>query len=99
MMINMTTNLQAALKRCPNQGDVLPVLGQAFHELGDFGQEPSMVFAGPDYPAREFDDDGRTVLIPCPFAFWLKRDDYPPDCDPAITEGGAVYTYMLPDDY
>jgi len=99
MMINMTTNLQAALKRCPNQGDVLPVLGQAFHELGDFGQEPSMVFAGPDYPAREFDDDGRTILIPCSFAFWLKRDDYPADCDPAVREGGAVYTYMLPEDY
>ena len=50
-------------------------------------------------PAREFDDEGRTVLMPFPFAFWLKRDDCPPDCDPAIREGGAVYTYMLPEDY
>lgn len=99
MLITMTTNLQAALRRCPNQGEVLPLLGEAFHALGDFGQEPSMVFAGPKYGQRALDDDGRSVLLPCPMAFYLKRDDFPPDCDPAIREGGAVYSYMLPEDY
>ncbi len=99
MLITMTTNLRATLMRLPNKRTVLPVLGQAFHELGDFGREPSMVFAGPDHDRRELDDDGRSVLLPSPVPFYLKRDDYPPDCDPAIAEGGSVYTYMLPEDY
>ncbi len=99
MLINMTRTLQSTLTRLPNPGDAVPAMSKAFHELGDFGAEPSMVFAGPKFRARRIVDEGRSVELPAPVAFWLKRDDYPPDCDPAIAEGGAVYTYMLPEDY
>src|SRR5207253_3103034 len=99
VLITMTRTLQSKSVELPDRDAVLPVLGQAFRELGDFGAEPSMVFAGPDYSRRELDDGGRSVKLPCPLAFFLKRDDFPPDCDPAIAEGGAVFTYMLPEDY
>jgi len=99
MLINMTRTLRSELLARDDRADVLPVLAQAFRELGGCGAEPSMVFAGPKYARRELDDDGRSVLLPCPLAFYLKRDDYPADCDPALPEGGAVFTYMLPQDY
>ena len=62
MLITMTRTMQSALVNLPDRARVLPLLGQAFHELGDFGAEPSMVFAGPDYTQRELDDDGRHNL-------------------------------------
>lgn len=60
--------------------------------------EPSMVFAGPEYNG-EIEDGGRSVKIKSPITFWLKRDDYPPDCDPALPNGGMVFTYLKPEDY
>jgi hypothetical protein len=89
-----TTQHRRAVAR-PAGGDA-PVRPRV-PRIGHFGQEPSMVFAGP-ITRREL----TTMAVPfscLAFAFWLKRDDYPADCDPAISEGGAVYTYMLPEDY
>ena len=102
MRITMTKTLQRSLSAVAcvaDQRAVTALLSLAFRELGPFGAEPSMLFAGPKYARIELDDGGRSVKLPSPFPFWLKRDDFPPDCDPAIPEGGAVYTYMLPEDY
>jgi hypothetical protein len=95
----MTRTLQAELCRLADPAPVVAVLSEAFRQIGGFEQEPSMVFAGPKYAERRLDDEGRSVLLPCPLAFYLKRDDYPPGCDPAMPDGGPVFTYMLPEDY
>jgi hypothetical protein len=67
-------------------------------ELLSAGKEPSMLIGKPEATEPSTEDQGRTVVISSEFKFYLKRDDHPQDCDCGCG-GGAIFTFMLPEDY
>ncbi len=67
--------------------------------LGGAGAEPSWIIGDPAVSAHQLDDGGRTLKIPTRGArFYAIRDDHEPHCTCGCG-GGAVVTFLLPEEY
>jgi len=58
----------------------------------------SWVVAKPDAVDLSLEDEGRTLALRCPIAFWAIRDYHDADCTCGCG-GRDVVTYMLPGEY
>lgn len=71
--------------------------------LGAAGQEPSWIIGDPHTERPYTEDSGHTLRIPAPGArlgrrFYAVRDDHEAGCGCGCG-GGAVITFILPEEY
>src|SRR5690242_11324478 len=65
--------------------------------MGERNQNPSWIVGRPSIKESKPDDQGRTLLVPAPFDFYVIRDDYADD-DPE-NPGVSIITCLLCDEY